>query len=240
MKQDITGQVFGRLKAVKFLYYDQRHRDCWLFRCECGTEKVLKAIDVNRGNTKSCGCLKRALSGERTRRDITGLKVGRLTAVRPTKERDASGSVIWECVCECGNTVYYSVSALKQNRVRSCGCYYQETRAACPTYRRDFREGTSLSSLVVSKELRSDNTSGCTGVHFDRQRKLWIAYINFQKKRYWLGTFENREDAIAARKLAEKRLHDPILMEEMDQLTEESKHKFVSYLCDMQEAQRKE
>ena len=30
----------------------------WLFRCECGNEKVINIAQVRNGSTKSCGCLK--------------------------------------------------------------------------------------------------------------------------------------------------------------------------------------
>ena len=51
---------------------------------------------------------------------------------------------------------------------------------------------------------RSDNTSGCTGVSWHKQRSKWQAHIRHNHKLIHLGLFESLEDAIAARKAAEK------------------------------------
>lgn len=37
-------------------------------------------------------------------------------------------------------------------------------------------EGTNVSNIVVSKHLRSNNTSGHTGVGLDRRTGKWYAY----------------------------------------------------------------
>jgi len=39
----------------------------WRFRCDCGTEKVLRASDVAQGKTRSCGCFSREVRGQTTR-----------------------------------------------------------------------------------------------------------------------------------------------------------------------------
>lgn len=229
-RTDITGKRFGRLVAKSFQYYDSQHRDCWLFTCDCGKEKIMPAAFVKWGNTHSCGCLLQEHTRELHRQDITRKRFFRLTAVRPTEERDATGSVIWECRCDCGNTAKYSVNALQRGKIHSCGCMYQETRSECASYRKDLIEDTALSSLIVSKRVRKGNTSGCTGVSMQKNTGKWIAYIDFQKKRYFLGVYSDKNEAISARKMAEQQFHDPILMEKMDRLTLNSKKQFQDYL----------
>lgn len=64
-------------------------------------------------------------------RDLTGQQFGRLTVVQATEKRDKSGCVIWECLCECGNTCEVSVNRLTikgHSRKRSCGCLQLEMR----------------------------------------------------------------------------------------------------------------
>ena len=60
--------------------------------------------------------------------------------------------------------------------------------------------------VLRSKTVRKDNSSGCTGVR--KQKGKWIAQINFQKVKYYLGSFETKEEAIRVRKKAEGLLHD--------------------------------
>ncbi len=51
---------------------------------------------------------------------------------------------------------------------------------------------------------RSDNKSGHPGVYWDKQKSKWRALITHNQKDIHLGYFENLEDAVAARKAAEK------------------------------------
>lgn len=52
--------------------------------------------------------------------------------------------------------------------------------------------------------LRSNNTSGHRGVTWYKAVKTWRAYIGGSKTRKELGYFKNKEDAIKARKEAER------------------------------------
>jgi hypothetical protein len=54
--QDLEGQVFGRLKVVRFSHVDGR--SFWVCKCSCGKEKVASAKRLLNGNTQSCGCLR--------------------------------------------------------------------------------------------------------------------------------------------------------------------------------------
>lgn len=66
-------------------------------------------------------------------KDMTGIKVGRLT-VDHMDHREMNGSgrweIYWYCNCECGNHKVVSTStltsAIKNNRMISCGCYRSE------------------------------------------------------------------------------------------------------------------
>jgi hypothetical protein len=49
-----------------------------LYRCECGTEKIIGVDPVKRGKTRSCGCLGREISAARMR-DRSEFRAGRRT-----------------------------------------------------------------------------------------------------------------------------------------------------------------
>lgn len=56
--RDITGQIFGRLTAIKEL--TRGKTPLWLFSCSCGNEHIASKYNVAREGadaTKSCGCL---------------------------------------------------------------------------------------------------------------------------------------------------------------------------------------
>lgn len=49
------------------------------------------------------------------------------------------------------------------------------------------------------------NTSGALGVVFDRRQNTWSARIGVDMRSVFIGSFKTKEDAIAARKEAERR-----------------------------------
>jgi DNA-binding XRE family transcriptional regulator len=53
----MIGQRFGRLVVVVEADKGGGHRR-WLCRCDCGQHRVVWQMSLNRGSTKSCGCLK--------------------------------------------------------------------------------------------------------------------------------------------------------------------------------------
>lgn len=63
-REDLTGRVFGKL-TVLFLVSTDPTR--WLCRCECGNEKAIQSVCLNKGLTRSCGCLRRQVSANRVR-----------------------------------------------------------------------------------------------------------------------------------------------------------------------------
>lgn len=60
-----------------------------------------------------------------------------------------------------------------------------------------------------NRQKQSNNTSGHKGVCKDKRSGRWIAQIGYQKKHYFLGYFDDIEDAIQAHKLKYEELHSP-------------------------------
>ena len=56
-RQNLTGKVFGKLTAVK--YIPGKPRSKWRCQCECGGVHLAETADLNRGYVKSCGCLRK-------------------------------------------------------------------------------------------------------------------------------------------------------------------------------------
>ena len=72
----------------------------------------------------SCGCQEEKKRLQKIA-DLTDKRFGMLTAIRPTAARK-NHSVVWECLCDCGNTVLESQVALSRGRTLSCGCMKKE------------------------------------------------------------------------------------------------------------------
>ena len=57
---DLTGQRFGRLTVIKRVA-SKINNARWLCRCDCGNESEVLGIVLRRGESKSCGCLRREM-----------------------------------------------------------------------------------------------------------------------------------------------------------------------------------
>ena len=58
-----------------------------------------------------------------------------------------------------------------------------------------------------NRSLPSNNTSGAMGVNWERRRNKWRSRIVVDEKEIYLGTFQNKEDAIKARLKAEAKYY---------------------------------
>ena len=64
----------------------------------------------------------------------------------------------------------------------------------------------SQSENMRNVKRTADNTSGVTGVYLNKRRCRWVAKITHKKKTHHLGYYDKFEDAVAARRKAEREL----------------------------------
>ena len=95
------------------------HYEC---ECECGTVRYVSSYGLRSGKSKSCGCYVKDVVSNLKRKDITGLKVGKLTVIKRVKDEVTGHSNKWLCECECGNNVTVATGVLTRNKQNSCGC----------------------------------------------------------------------------------------------------------------------
>lgn len=81
---DLTGRRFGRLTVIKVSGRDERKNVLWSCQCSCGGKTVVRSHSLLRGNTKSCGCLKkdaakRAIKGRKNLHGLSRDKTGKKT-----------------------------------------------------------------------------------------------------------------------------------------------------------------
>ena len=191
---DLTGQAYGELTVLSCDENNVRKGNrYWKCRCSCGKEISVAATLLVCGRKTSCGC-------KSEYKDIRGKRINRLVAEYPSEKRDAKGSVIWHCKCDCGNEVDLPYNTLVYSNIKSCGCQKKENDKIL--YQNLARvDGTSLDTFRNNK-ISVNNTSGARGVYFIRNK--YVAKIVFQKKQYYLGSFSSFDDAVEARKFAEE------------------------------------
>ena len=59
--------------------------------------------------------------------DMLGTKYGRLTILSRAKNTETRA--VWNCVCDCGNTLSVQGKKLRSGHTKSCGCIRKETTA---------------------------------------------------------------------------------------------------------------
>lgn len=195
--QNLAGRRYGKLTVLE---YDREMRK-WKCLCDCGNTTYKATGHLNAGAV-SCGC------GWRQPSVRAGEKYGRLTAIRPTEQRSAK-SVVWECLCDCGNTVNVRSTMLSSGHTSSCGCVKRELDGE-----KDFRKILTYTDDTCIEFARRigkarSNTSPDTGVRgVVLKNGKYMAHIKFRKRRYYLGMFSRLEDAVEARRRAEARVEE--------------------------------
>ena len=201
-KQELAGKRFGKLVVLHKTDKRRRGGYSWLCQCDCGNICEKATGELNSGSATSCGCSWRQPAVHE------GERYGRLVAVGPTEQRSAK-SVVWECLCDCGNTVYVRATMLTSGHTTSCGCVKRELDKE-----KDFKkiltyaDDTCIEFAKAISKLRP-NTSPDTGVRgVVLKDGKYQASIRFRKKYYYLGRYSRLEDAVEARRKAEARVEE--------------------------------
>lgn len=204
-RNDLTGQRFGNLVVLS---QTEKRMDSgsivWKCKCDCGKQAEVSARRLVRGKVRSCGCLSAS-----SYKDYVGKRFGRLIVIEPVDKIRKNRATVtwWKCLCDCGRETIVAQTELQNGGTQSCGCLQKEKAKENLA----LVDGTSVAILerIHEKTPRSNNTSGYTGV-YHRKSGGWVAYINFKKKRYNLGSYKTREEAIKARQCGEE-MHDNFL-----------------------------
>lgn len=67
-KLNLIGQRFGRLVVLEEAGYNSSKKIRWKCTCDCGNIHYATTTDLRRGDTKSCGCLKKEITSKRRRK----------------------------------------------------------------------------------------------------------------------------------------------------------------------------
>lgn len=151
------------------------------------------------------------MSHSRKRLDLVGQRFGKLTVL--CRAENIGSRTAWLCRCDCGRETIAPTVRLRDGHRTSCGCdkeHFGEPPCEVGRASLTYSDGTCV-EMLQAKTVRSNNTSGVTGVDWRPSKQLWRASICFKGKRYYLGSYRRFEDAVNARKLAEEQFHDSFL-----------------------------
>ncbi len=116
--------VEGSVIGTNNVFFKQRlDSNNGIFVCPiCGKEFKGDISGVGKGLIKSCGCLLNMTARNKTFKDLTGQKFGKLTVQYCLPYSTVDNRAIWHCTCECGGEKDVVGKLLRQGHTISCGC----------------------------------------------------------------------------------------------------------------------
>lgn len=226
VKEDLTGKTFGRLTVIKqsedYVDPQGRHFAKWWCECSCMDHNIISVVgsDLKRGKTTSCGCYHKEQMIERNKK----------YNLFSDKLCDEHGEYYVGYASNTGTEFY--VDADDFDKIKDY-CWYENVRADTNTLRAFINgEFTTMHGLLGfryhdhedrnelnnrkynlrtctqqencrNRSLMSNNTSGVTGVCWNKKANKWVAYIKTSETNLYLGSFVKIDDAIIARLKAE-------------------------------------
>lgn len=168
--EDLTNKKIGLLTAIKYNNKDNQGKCMWLWRCDCGKEKVIRSGDVMSGKTKSCGCIPRRIP-----ENLTGQKFNRYTFIKESG-KDKYGHILWLCRCDCGTEKIIIATQVKCGRVKSCGCFLRESSRK----RMSGKNSPNWNNNLTNEErTERENTRKTSTLRYNRWRKKVFRRDNY-------------------------------------------------------------
>lgn len=203
---DLTGNVYGRLTVIERAE-NYKHYTCWLCKCECGNEAVVRSSDLRFNKTKSCGCLRKEfaqkLNNKHGKSKTTEFKIWKGINQRCNNKNNKS----YEDYGGRGIKVCKRWSKFENFLVDMGEMPPKKHSIERIDVNGDYEPSNCKWASVIEQSrnhrLQKNNSSGYKGISWDNESSKWVAYIGLNKKTIKLGRFLKKEDAIKARKEAE-------------------------------------
>ena len=227
--EDLTGQKFGRLTVIQRgedkVFPNGGKETRWICQCDCGSEpKLIYGKYLKNRKTTSCGCYNAELTSERNKiikkkynkYDLSGeYGVGWTYNTNEEFYFDLEDYDKIKDYCWMTDSYGYIVDRnnTKMHRIVLGPDAFDNSLIADHVHgkhsRNDNRKGNlRIVNYIQNGEnvgLRTNNTSTVTGVSWHSRDNVWEVHITLKRKNIYLGRFDNFEDAVNARKEAERK-----------------------------------
>lgn len=227
VREDLTGQKFGRLIVIKqaedFVTSKDKHYSQWLCKCDCGGETTTLGSRLKEGQVKSCGCFAKETISKKFKKyniyDLSGeFGIGYLDNGTEfyfdLEDYDRIKNIKWKMdkdgyiVSNVYNDELKKAIGIKMHRlIMNCpeDMFVDHIE---PNERNNNRKLNlricTLQENNMYRKIAKNNTSGVTGVYWHSSINKWTAFIYYKGKRIELGNYDNFEHAKAKRLKAEK------------------------------------
>lgn len=199
----------------------------WLCKCDCGKFVEVVGIDLRNNHTKSCGCIHNEQLVNRNKGmakenvwDITSKEYGIGYTSKGEefyfdkedfdKIKDyywminGNGYVVTSNNKKHMHRLIMGVDGEDWTKIQIDHVHGENTKH---DNRKFNLRVVNSSQNGMNKPMYANNTSGCTGVYWDKSRNRWKVIIQVNKKPKYIGMYKKFEDAKRARKEAEDKYY---------------------------------
>ena len=225
--EDLTGRVFGRLTVLEYVGIGKHGHRLWKCECSCPEHNIVirTSSNLREDRTCSCGCYVKDFCKENFSKQNTYDLSGEY-GVGWTEEGQEflfdleDYDIIKEHYWRVGSYGYMQAVDKETHRVILMHrlvmgiSYNDDYEKICVDHIHgdDIRDNrkcnlrlATRTENAMNRGMQSNNTSGVTGVVRSSKGDKWIAQIGLYGECIRLGTFDNFDDAVAARKAGEEK-----------------------------------
>ena len=198
----------------------------WLCQCDCGNITSVVSSSLRKGKTISCGCYEKEIFKTRMKQyefnkkyntyNLTGeYGIGYTSKGEEfyfdLEDYDKIKDYCWHInnkgylACAIGNKKYILMHKLILNLINDNTFDIDHIKHKNNDNRKSEIRIVNRTQNQMNLSIKSNNTSGVTGVNYDIVHCKWVSRIQLNHKRIVLGYFNNFNEAIEVRKKAEEK-----------------------------------
>ena len=195
MTPKLVGETYRRFATDK----STQKTTYGIYECQyCGNPWEVIVYSITSGRTKSCGCLNGTKHGL-TYHKFYGTwnkMLGRCYNIKSWAYQYYGGRGIIVCeewldainFIKWAESTHPNIEGMTLDRIDNDKGYSPEN---CTWSDKTIQN--------INQRMKKNNTSGFVGVSWSKTHQFWVSYIHLNKKRYNVGTFKDKMEAVLAR-----------------------------------------
>lgn len=219
--KDLIGMKIGRLtvleKGKTHITKGGNYMTTYICKCDCGNIKTIKRTNLVSGNTKSCDCLHKEIIGDigNNNKKINTYDLTGEYGIGYTLKGEEFYFDLEDYNIIKDYTWNISTGYVRSDSYKSKTCFHRlimnciDKNMDVDHINHNTIDNRKSNLRIVSRSqnqmnsIQRKNKTGAKGV--SKNGKRWVASIQINKKRIYLGIFKNFDDAVKARKEAEEK-----------------------------------
>ena len=208
MEEDIENEVIEEKDMTPILIKDlgmeyatensPRKYHYGLFKCQyCGNEFKATYGDIKKGTTRSCGCLSGSKKHGLRYNRFYGTWAGMMNRCYNKKSKNyynyGKRGII---VCDAWKEIKKFVKWAEETHIEGMTLDRIDNNKG---YSPENCRWADATTQVINRRKQKSNTSGYTGIYWNKGRNTWRAFIHINYKEVHLGYFKDKVNAVKAR-----------------------------------------